>query len=222
MDFLSVPHLTKAVNGDRRLFYLSSCESAAEINEHGSNSSSRRSSRSSCSSTDDNHEFSKEQTNPNLFLETLTRLHSSKIRREKSGRFRSQTASLHLFFKKTRPTPIEYQLCKSSSTEQIQLTNSFQKTNRRNSLQLFSKSGEQRKSLQNSKTFLLQHRRNQTSDHTVSEDNNTNTLSSVDLTPNYHCLPTLIVTESFSSVRTDQQTKSSFSIDIKSVSWIRI
>ncbi len=211
MDFLELPR-----DIDHHTFYLSSCESGAGIGTHDSNISSRRSSISSNSSN--NIDLSRPITpvHTNIFLHVLKRLHCLTIRRRKHGRYRSLSTSLHLFFKKHHQPSIDISQSKidfyksPSSPEfatvktDVETVIQSRKVNR--SCQQLHLSGANKDRIFNSKTndfptrrSLLRRTRN--SDKTVSEDNNTNTLSSVDLA----ITPQLLITDSSSSVTPVQQ-----------------
>jgi len=211
MDFLELPR-----DIDHHTFYLSSCESGAGIGTHDSNISSRRSSISSNSSN--NIDLSRPITpvHTNIFLHVLKRLHCLTIRRRKHGRYRSLSTSLHLFFKKHHQPSIDISqskidLYKSPSSPEfatvktdVETVIQSRKVNR--SCQQLHLSGANKDRIFNSKTndfptrrSLLRRTRN--SDKTVSEDNNTNTLSSVDLA----ITPQLLITDSSSSVTPVQQ-----------------
>ncbi|CAF0886703.1 unnamed protein product [Rotaria sordida] len=204
MDFLELPR-----HVEHHKFYLSSCESSAGIDTHDSNISSRHSSLSSNSSSNivlPTRTSSSIHTN--IFLNILKRLHCLTLRRKKNGRYRSLSSSLHLFFKKNQQSSnnidqstIEFY--KSPSSPQISpIQTDIVNVNLSNKLnqscqQLYHTGAKQNKIL-NSKNnkfqiekSLIQNIRH--SDKTVSEDNNTNTLSSVDLalTPQL-CIPALI------------------------------
>jgi hypothetical protein len=211
MDFLELPR-----DIDHHTFYLSSCESGAGIGTHDSNISSRRSSISSNSSN--NIDLSRPITpvHTNIFLHVLKRLHCLTIRRRKHGRYRSLSTSLHLFFKKHHQPSIDISQSKidfyksPSSPEfatvktDVETVIQSRKVNR--SCQQLHLSGANKDRIFNSKTndfptrrSLLRRTRN--SDKTVSEDNNTNTLSSVDLA----ITPQLLITDSSLSVTPVQQ-----------------
>ncbi|CAF3402602.1 unnamed protein product [Rotaria sp. Silwood1] len=217
MDFLELPR-----NVEHHTFYLSSCESGAGIDTHDSNISSRHSSLSSNSSSlNVALPTQTSSTHKNVFLNVLKRLHCLTLRRKKNGRYRSLSTSLHLFFKNHQQlsndmnqSTIEF--CKSPSSPQVSIIRTdientpLSKKNNYHSCQQLYHTGENNNRIVNSKTYDSQKRKSfiqciRNSDKTVSEDNNTNTLSSVDLaiTPQLF-LPTL-VTESNSSVTPVQQ-----------------
>lgn len=225
MDLLDLPH--RAGTGDHRIFYLSSCESSAGIDAHDSNLSSRRSSVSSNCSLDVCLPTPVSASRTNTFLHVLKRLHCITLRRKKHGRYRSIPSSLHLFFKKHQHhssvdlSEPANDFCKSSSTSQCPSTPTDTATTttpttmvkKACSCQQLSLTGANTDKNHNSKmddSPLRRSclRRNRTSDKTVSEDNNTNTLSSVDLaiTPQPH--PIVTVTDSTSSAIAVQETGS--------------
>jgi hypothetical protein len=226
MDFLELPR-----GVDHHTFYLSSCESGAGIDSHTSNISSRRSSVLSNSSINVDSSTLTTPAHSNIFLNVLKRLHCLTIRRKKHGRYRSLSSSLHLFFKKphhrssinVNQSTIEF--CKSPSSPEFPTTKpdiennlSSNKINH-SCVQLYLTSANKDRTL-NSKNPNFQTRRSllrrfRKSDKTVSEDNNTNTLSSVDLAITPQLLPTLLITESISSVTPVQQIRA---FDLKSVS----
>lgn len=220
MDLLELP---REVN-HHHTFYLSSCESGAGICTHDSNISSRRSSVSSnASSTVD----MPTPVPTNVFFDILKRLHCLSKRRKKHGRYRSLSNALHLFFKKHHRTSIDIRRAsidfhKSPSSPQFPTDVQDFTPVKRNylSCQQLNLSGANDDQIFNSKTVDLPKRRStfqrlRKSDKTVSEDNNTNTLSSVDLAITPQILPTLCVTESTSSVTPVQQVSP---FDLKSVS----
>lgn len=215
MDFLEPPRTV-----DHPTFYLSSCESAAGIAPYDSNISSRRSSVSSTSSLNLGLPPPKSHVHTNIFFNVLKHLHCITVRRKKHGRYRSLSASLHLFFKKHQPSSIDISqstldFYKSPSSPEfpvtkpdIKQTNLSKKSNQ--SCQQLFFTGVIRDNTSNSKQndfqpqrSLLRRRRN--SDKIVSEDNNTNTLSSVDLAITPQILPTLVISESISLVTPVQQ-----------------
>ena len=238
MDFLDLPH--RAPTGDHRIFYLSSCESGAGLDAQDSNLSSRRSSVSSNCSIEVGLPTPVPISHSNTFFHVLKRLHCVTLRRKKHGRYRSLSSSLHLFFKKhqqrssidlSQPTN---DFCKSASTSQFPSTPTDTETTTTTtstttilkkglSCQQLSLTGADTDRNHNSKTddFQLRRsflRRNRTSDKTVSEDNNTNTLSSVDLAITPQLLPTVTVTDSTTSVASLPET---VSVNPKRVShWI--
>ena len=217
MDFLELP---REVN-HHHTFYLSSCESGAGIGTHDSNISSRHSSLSSNASSNVDLPT---PVPTNAFFHVLKRLHCLSIRRKKHGQYRSLSTALHLFFKKHHQrTSIDIRRAsadfyKSPSSPQLptdaQATTPMTKTNL--SCQQLDFSNVRQDRISNSKTIdLLPKRRLRKSDKTVSEDNNTNTLSSVDLTFTPQMLPALCVTESTSSITPVQQESA---LEFKSVS----
>ena len=190
MDTLEIPSVAQ-----RHTFYLSSCESGTGIDLQDSTKSSRNSSTSSFSS---NHVAQTIDTNS--FLMVLKHLHCLRLRRQKHGRYRTLSSSLHLFFK-THQHVFDNQFYKSPSMSQLH----------------FSITGKQSPSKQSrshhqfhlidtfkEKTIDLTNRRTlfRTSDKIVSEDNNTNTMSSLDLAT---IPPTLLITDTNSSSTAMQQ-----------------
>jgi hypothetical protein len=218
MDFLEIPR-----NLDHHTFYLSSCESGAGIGTNDSNLSSRRSSISSTSSLNVDLPTPTPAIHTNIFLNVLKRLHCITLRRKKHGRYRSLSTSLHLFFKKHHQSSVAISqtttdFCKSPSSPQFPTARTDIETTAESkkglSCQQLYLTGANRDKAFNSKNddssirrSLL--RRIRTSDKTVSEDNNTNTLSSVDLAITPQLLPTLLITESSSSVTSVQPVTSS-------------
>jgi hypothetical protein len=215
MDFLELPR-----DVDHHTFYLSSCESGAGIGTHDSNISSRRSSISSNSSLNVDLQKPTPPIHRNVFLNVLKRLHCLTLRRKKHGRYRSLSTSLHLFFKKHQQPSIDIgrssiDFFKSPSSPQIPTIRTdiqkadVSKKNYQSCQQLYL-SGANRDKIVNSKNNDFQRRRsllrrNRNSDKTVSEDNNTNTLSSVDLAITPQLFPTVLITESTSLVTPVQQ-----------------
>jgi len=225
MDFLELPR-----DVDHHTFYLSSCESGAGIGTHDSNISSRRSSISSTCSSNVDLSTSITPAHTNTFLNVLKRLHCLKLRRKKHGRYRSLSTSLHLFFKKHHQSSIDISqstmdFCKSPSSPQFPIIRTdFEKTTLskkpHHSCQQLYLSGTNRDRNLNSKNNDFPNRRSllrriRNSNKTVSEDNNTNTLSSVDLAITPQLLPTVLITESISLVTPVQQITS---FDLKHVS----
>ncbi|CAF3512394.1 unnamed protein product [Rotaria socialis] len=221
-DQVSMDFLELSRNIEQHRFYLSSCESGAGIDTHDSNISSRHSSMSSTSSLNASLPTPVSSIHANVFLSILHRLHRITIRREKNGRYRSLTTSLHLFFKKHRSSssPIDISQStigfrKSLSSPQfptirtdIENVNLLKKVNR--SCQQLHHSGANKTRNLSSKSnafqmqrSFIQHIRN--SDKTVSEDNNTNTLSSVDLSITPQLFSPVLITESSTSVTPVQQ-----------------
>jgi hypothetical protein len=210
MDFLELPRAD-----DHRTFYLSSCESGAGNDSHNSNISSRRSSLLSNSSIQADSSTPLSSIHSNTFLSVLKRLHCLKLRRRKHGRYRSLSSSLHLFFKKHHQSSIDIsqstcEFCKSPSSPQFPvITTDIQEKNlskkHNHSCQHLHFTDTNKDKTSNSKNNDFQTRRSllrrtRNSNKTVSEDNNTNTLSSVDLAITPQLLPTLLITESISSV----------------------
>jgi len=209
MDFLELPR-----DVEHHTFYLSSCESGTGVGLHDSNISSRHSSLSSTSSAIVDLPKPATAVHSTVFFHVLKRLHCLTIRRQKHGRYRSLTTSLHLFFKKHHQPSIDIgqskiDFHKSPSSPEF-LSNETDvetiiraKKGNRSCQQLYL-SGANQDQIFNSKNTDFPRRRSlrrrRNSDKTVSEDNNTNTLSSVDLAITPQFLPTLSVTESISSV----------------------
>ncbi|UJR21274.1 hypothetical protein I4U23_024367 [Adineta vaga] len=179
MDSLEIPH-----SDERHTFYLSSCESGTGIDIQDSNISSQRSSTSSSYSSPNIEESTAiSPIQSNIFLAVLKRLHCLTLRRQKHGRYRTLSSSLHLFFKKHHHSSIN-QLHKSSSTSQISTTldknRLCKKTSSHLQLHVIDTMKDKYPHMKNIRRSLL--RRLRASDKTVSEDNNTNTMSSLDLT----------------------------------------
>jgi hypothetical protein len=199
MDFLELP---RAV--DHHTFYLSSCESGNGIDIQDSNISSRRSSSSSSSSfLPSNADLltSSSTVHTNTFLGILKRLHYLTIRRQKHGRYGTLSSSLDLFFKKHHHSSIN-QFHKSSSNPQLTTISQSTITKRSHSHHQLHIIDTNRTETFNSKNndfniqrTLLRHIR--TYDKIVSEDNNTNTMSSLDLTT---IPPALLITDSSSLI----------------------
>jgi hypothetical protein len=230
MDLLSQSR--RSDTDDHRIFYLSSCESGTGIDTYDSQISPRDSSISSISSLDIELSTPVSTTHANIFLRVLQRLHRLTLRRRRHGRFRSYSSSLHLFFKRHHKlSSIDLYrstnyFCKSSSMSQFSSpTIEYSATDthilhKRHSCPYLSSTGVNRDRHVNSKTtdrplrtaFLRSIR---ISDNTVSEDNNTNTLSSVDLTITPQLLPTQTMNDSKTSVLPEQQI---VSVDLKPVS----
>ena len=230
MDLLKLPHTLGHTDGDHHRFYISSCESGAGTDAPNSNVSSQRSSISSTSSLNVGLPTPVPPAHSNVFLNVLKRLHSVTLRRKKHGRYRSLASSLHLFFKNTRPSLTDdhrstNDFCKSPSSPQFptialdpDTTNPSSRTS--HSCQQLYSTGADGVVNCNSKNADFPVRRSlfrrvRTSNKTVSEDNNTNTLSSLDLAVTPHLLPTMTITESTSSV-TPVQPVAAF--DLKRVS----
>jgi hypothetical protein len=225
MAFLELPR-----DVDHHTFYLSSCESGTGIGVQDSNISSRRSSISSTSSANVDLPTPVTTVHTNVFLNVLKRLHCLTLRRKKHGRYRSLTTSLHLFFKKHHQPSIDISqstidFCKSPSSPQFptirtDIEKSTLSKNGTHSCQQLYHTGAHTDRDFNSKTNDFQTRRSllrrmRNSDKTVSEDNNTNTLSSVDLALTPQLFPTVLITESTSLVTPTQQITS---FDLKRVS----
>jgi hypothetical protein len=202
MDSLELPRVA-----DHHTFYLSSCESGTELDTQDSNVSSRNSSTSSSSFSTSNVAPSTtiSSIHTNIFLDILKRLHCFKLRRQKHGRYRTLSSSLHLFFKRHHSS--ENQFYKSPSTSQ--LTTTITKDTNQNFLSKKSKSHQQLHIIDTNKEkyFNIKNRRSllrhvRASNKTVSEDNNTNTMSSLDLAT---IPPTVFITDSSSSATVTQQ-----------------
>jgi len=179
---------------DHHTFYLSSCESGTGLDNQDSNLSSRHSSTSSSFSTSNvGISTTSSLIDTNMFLNTLKRLHCSTLRRQKHGRYRTLSSSLHLFFKKPYQS-IENQFCKSPSNPQL-TTNTNQiflskKSRSHHQLHTIDTNKDIHCNIKNRRSLL---RRVRVSDKIVSEDNNTNTMSSLDLTT---IPPTVLITDS--------------------------
>lgn len=222
MDYLDLP----SHKHDQHTFYLSSCESATGIGTHDSNISSRHSSVSSNSSANIDLSTQIKPIYSNPFYTILNRLYYLNNRRTKHGRYRSLSSSLHLFFKKhhqqhpqQQQNETSHYFLKSTSSPHMPSANDqlIQNQSRYHSCQQIYSRDKNRNQICNSNhrtrgSFL---RRMKHSDKTVSEDNNTHTLSSVDLAITPHILPTSYHTESNSSVTPVQQLTA---FDLQSVS----
>jgi len=207
MDSLEPPR-----TDDHHTFYLSSCESGAGNDLHNSNISSRRSSVLSNSSTNVDSSTVLSPVHSNAFLTVLKRLHCLKLRRKKHGRYRSLSSALHLFFKKQHhQSSIDIsqstcEFCKSPSSPNFPIpTIDNQQKNLSKKLnhscqQLYVANTNKDRTLNSKINDFQTRRRIRHFDKTVSEDNNTNTLSSVDLAITPQLLPTLLTTETSSSV----------------------
>ncbi|CAF0843937.1 unnamed protein product [Adineta ricciae] len=181
---------------EHHIFYLSSCESGTGIDIQDSNLSSQRSSTSStysCTHVESSTAISPLQSNS--FLRILKHLHSLTLRRQKHGRYGTLSSSLHLFFKKPHHSSLS-QFYKSPSTSQ--LTTNIDKnllckrTTSHPQLHMIDtikdSHSDMKNNVFNTRRSLL--RRLRASDKTVSEDNNTNTMSSLDLAT----VPSLVLT----------------------------
>ena len=203
MDTLELLHAAP-----RHTFYLSSCESGTGIDFQDSNKSSRNSSTSSSSfaastlaPTIDNCS----SIHTNSFLMVMKRLHCITLQRQKHGRYRTRSSSLHLFFKTHRQHVSENPFYKSPSTpelfsstiQSIGVESVRRKSRSDNQLQPLDALKDKPIDLPNRRTLF------RTSDKIVSEDNNTNTMSSVDLAT---IPPTLLITDTNISLTTTQQT----------------
>lgn len=220
MDSLELPPLA-----DHHIFYLSSCESGTGVDLRDSSHSSRHSSSSFSSSNGDVPTPNSSAEPTNIFLRVLRRLHCFTVRRQKHGRYRTLSSSLHLFFKKPHHSS-NCQFYKSPSSPQFPATNpqiekikALRKNHSHHHLQRIdtnqqsdfpSKNG----GLNASRSFLARVRR---SDKTVSEDNNTNTLSSLDLA----ILPPIVLVTDSTSLGTlgQQQAQQQSSNDLRHVSF---
>ena len=215
MNSLELPPLA-----DHHTFYLSSCESGTGADMRDSNRSSQRSSSSFSSSNADLPAMNSSAGQTNLFLRVLRRLHCFTVRRQKHGRYRTLSSSLHLFFKKPHQSS-NHQFFKSPSSPEFPATNPqtetstvVRKNHSHHHLLLVdtnqpSDFPSKNDGLKASRSFLARIRR---SDKTVSEDNNTNTLSSLDLTT---FPPTMQPAESALSATLVQQQSSN---DVRRVS----
>jgi hypothetical protein len=206
MDSLDLPRVD-----DRHTFYLSSCESGTGIDIQDSNPSSRHSSSSSSSSSNVQVSTTNSSIHTNIFLGILKRLHCLTLRRQKHGRYQTLSSSLHLFFKKHHHPSIN-QFCKSSSTPQLTTNMETNLISKKSSShhQLHIIDTNKNKHFNIKRRTLL--RRIRASDKTVSEDNNTNTMSSLDLAT---IPPAVLITDSSSSLSFVQPI---IPIDIKCVS----
>ncbi|CAF1461058.1 unnamed protein product [Adineta steineri] len=201
MESLEIPHAD-----DRHTFYLSSCESGTGIDIQDSNLSSRHSSTSSSFSSSNVEVLTTSSIHTNMFLGILKSLHCLTIRRQKHGRYRTLSSSLHLFFKKHHHSSIN-QFCKSSSTSQISTNTDnnliCKRSNSYHPLLTIDTNKDKhchfKNNVFNKRRSLL--RRLRGSNKTVSEDNNTNTMSSLDLAT---IPPTLLITDSYSSLTSMQ------------------
>lgn len=226
MDYLDLP----SQNHDQHTFYLSSCESAAGIDTHDSNISSRHSSLSSNSSANIDSSTQIKPIYSNTFFTILKRSYYLSNRRKKHGRYRSLSSSLHLFFKKHHQQyhheHQQYQsindFLKSSSCSHVPtVNNQFTRSQPiYHSCQHIYSRDKIQNQISNSKMHDFQRRRSflrrmKHSDKTVSEDNNTHTLSSVDLALTPVILPTHCQTESNSLITPVQQLNL---FDLQSVS----
>lgn len=224
MDYLDLPSRKL----DQHTFYLSSCESAAGIDTHDSNISSRHSSQSSNSSSNIDLSTQIKPIYSNPFSTILKHLYYLSSRRKKHGRYRSLSSSLHLFFKKHHQQQQQYyesthDFLKSSSSPNMPTADNQLIRNQPHyySCQQIYTRDKNRNQISNSKTHDLQMRRSflrriKNSDKTVSEDNNTHTLSSVDLAITPHILPTISRIASDSLVTPVQQLNL---FDLQSVSY---
>ncbi|CAF5083482.1 unnamed protein product, partial [Rotaria sp. Silwood1] len=206
MDSLELPHVA-----DRHKFYLSSCESGTGIDISDSNICSRHSSSSSSfSSSNIGLSRTISSIHTNNFLNVLKRLHCMTLRRQKNGRYQALSSSLHLFFKKPQHSSLD-QFCKSSSYPQLR-TIIFNKEKcpiiktSKSDHQLYiinaNKNKQSNTKTNHFHTQKLLSRLTRASINTVSEDNNTNTMSSFDL----HAIPpTVCITDTHSSATYAQQ-----------------
>ena len=194
MNSLDIP-----TRSDHRIFYLSSCESGTGIDLR----ESPRSSISSSSSSLHLETLPTTNLSNNLFLRVLKHLRCLTIRRRKNGRFRALSSSLHLFFKKNPSLVSSSEQFHKSPSSPDCLSNPIDKINvlksNHSDQQLYSNVNV-KQNVEMSTNLHRSFRRKRRSDKTVSEDNNTNTLSSVDLSilpP-----PLLIVTDVNSPFKT--------------------
>ena len=213
-------------NTNHLRFYLSSCESGTGIDISNSNICSRHPSlpssslsSSSISSLNVGISTNASSTHTNQFLNILKHPCYLIHRRQKHGHYRTRLSSLNNFFKKTQLQSIN-QFYKSSSYPQLAMTihdkrDSILRSNKSDyQLHIINANKSQLFDIENDCFTIqkpsLQYRR--TLDKTVSEDNNTNTMSSFDLPI---ALPTFYITDSTSSVTDVQMYKY---IDINIVS----
>ncbi|CAF0906136.1 unnamed protein product [Adineta ricciae] len=188
---LVLPH-----KNEHHTFYLSSCESGTGIDIQDSNLSSQRSSTSStysCTHVESSTGISPLQSNS--FLRVLKHLHSLTLRRRKHGRYGTLSSSLHLFFKKPHHSSLS-QFYKSPSTSELTANTDknhlCKRTTSHPQLHMIDTIKGSRSDMKNNvfNTRRLLLRRLRASDKTVSEDNNTNTMSSLDLAT----VPSLVLT----------------------------
>ncbi|CAF2984486.1 unnamed protein product [Rotaria sp. Silwood2] len=197
---------------DRHRFYLSSCESGTGIDISDSNACSRRSSSSSSSFSSRNIDVSRtiSSIHTNNFLNVLKRLHCLTLRHQKHGRYRTLSSSLHLFFKQPQHSSIN-QFYKSSSYPQLRTItidaekNSIIKTCRSDHQLYIINANKNKQSNTKNNSFNTSKplsRLKRASNNTVSEDNNTNTMSSFDLPT---IPPTVYITDTSSLATCIQQ-----------------
>ncbi|CAF3841976.1 unnamed protein product [Rotaria magnacalcarata] len=209
MDPIEFPRVA-----DRHRFYLSSCESGTGIDISDSNACSRRSSSSSPSlsflSSKNGTSAVIPSIHTNDFLIALKRLHCLTLRRQKNGRYRTLSSSLHLFFKKHHPSSMN-QFYKSPSDSHLTTKDTEKnlvrkRNNSDHQLHIINKNKNKNKQFNTKNDYFniqkpLSHCI-RTSNNTVSEDNNTNTMSSFDLPT---ILPTVLVTDTSCSATRIQQ-----------------
>ena len=187
MDLLDISHHVK-----HHTFYVSSCESGSDSN---SNFLSKHSSISSFESININLSKSSSTIPSNIFLNILKRLHCLMIHRKKNNQYRSLSTSWHYFIKTkhqhtslTNIKPSFIKFYKSSSSPQLSIKRISNTKYHRSCQQLYHNRMFNKNNFQIRQSF----KQNFThSDKTVSEDNNTNTLNSVDLTRTSQLLPTI-------------------------------
>ncbi|CAF3261061.1 unnamed protein product [Rotaria socialis] len=207
MDSLEFPRVA-----DRHRFYLSSCESGTGIDISDSNACSRRPSSSSSSSSFLSSKNGTSAVIPSIhtndFLIVLKRLHCLTLRRQKNGRYRTLSSSLHLFFKKHHPLSMN-QFYKSPSDSHLTTKDTeknlvCKRNNSDHQLHIINKNKNKQFNTKND-YFNIQKPLShciRASNNTVSEDNNTNTMSSFDLPT---ILPTVLVTDTSCSATCIQQ-----------------
>ena len=190
MDLSAMNSLELPRPAESRIFYLSSCESGTGIELRDSNVSSRRSSSSSSPFSTSVNIVSGASNLPihtNSFLRVLKRLRALTLRRRKHGPYRTVPSALDLFFKKQchHRSSSSNPFFKSPSTSALR-TRSNEKSVGRHSpscpqLHAVDSKASERHTGCNRGRSSMPFPRTRTSDKTVSEDNNTNTLSSLDL-----------------------------------------
>ena len=205
---------------ESRIFYLSSCESGTGVDLRDSNVSSRRSSSSSSPFSTSVNIVSAASNLPihtNSFLRVLKRLRALTLRRRKHGPYRTVPSSLDLFFKKHchHRSSSSNPFFKSPSTSALRtITNEDSAVQRSPScpqLHTVNSNASESRSGFNRGRSSMPFPRMRTSNKTVSEDNNTNTLSSLDLAT----IPPLVIPDSSFLASFAQQPTS---IDFKRVS----
>jgi hypothetical protein len=174
MDTCECPPLAN----NRHLFYLSSCESTTSLDTKDSNFSSTSLSSSS-------HTNLSTSVSDNLFLRVLQRLQTLTVRRQKHGRYRTLSSSLHMFFKMSHQSSTNiffkspsYPQLLNSSIENNE-TSSLGKHRRHQTVDTCTGSMRTIDRCHASRCFTM--RQTERSTKTISEDNNTHTLSSLDL-----------------------------------------